>query len=301
MITMRFLLPMLFFLAALMPAVSAQLQQQNVVYGEAHGVGLVMDIFTPAKDANGLGVIDVISGGWDAGRSKIRDHQRAQVFRILCDHGYTVFAVRPGSLSRFSIPDMVQHLEQGVVWVKSHADDFGVDSSRLGLMGASAGGHLASLLAVTHGSSDHDPGDDRATVKAVAVFFPPTDFLVFGENSGSEASQRVRAVALRGLQEELSDSDAKQALKAISPARLVTDKAPPFLLIHGTADDVVPQQQSELLQSALQEKGISAELILKEGGGHPWPTIHEEVAVIADWFDSQLTVQVAESPETTGP
>lgn len=295
MIFMRILPTALLIPAVLTTTVSAQEQQQNVVYGEAHGVGLVMDIFTPAENPNGLGVVDVISGGWDAGRSKIRDHQRAQVFRILCDRGYTVFAIRPGSLSRFSIPDMVQHLEQGVIWVKSHADDFGVDSNRLGLMGASAGGHLASLLAVTRGSSDHHPGNDQATVKAVAAFFPPTDFIVFGENSGSEASQRVRAIALRGLQEELSDSEAEEALIAISPARLVTEQSPPFLLIHGTADDVVPQQQSELLQSALKDQGVSAELILKEGGGHPWPTIHEEVAVIADWFDGQLTPRTAQS------
>lgn len=283
-------------LVLLVPAASAQEQQLNVVYGEAHGVGLVMDIFTPAGQSNGLGVVDVISGGWDAGRGKIRDHERAQVFRILCSRGYTVFAIRPGSLSRFSIPDMVQHLQQGITWVKKHANDYNVDATRLGMMGASAGGHLASLVAVTNGSSDRNPGNNKATVKAVAVFFPPTDFLVFGKTSGSEASRRVRSIALRGADEDLSEEDMKKALTAISPARLVTASAPPFLLIHGTADEVVPQQQSELLQTALQDKGVSAELILKEGGGHPWPTIYEEVAVIADWFDGQLGSSDARAP-----
>jgi dipeptidyl aminopeptidase/acylaminoacyl peptidase len=75
----------------------------------------------------------------------------------------------------------------------------------------------------------------------------------------------------------------------ISPARLVTLHAPPFLLIHGDADPVVPLQQSERMMAALQEKGVPAELIIKRGGGHPWLTIHEEVQVIADWFDKQLT------------
>ena len=78
-------------------------QTQNVVYAERHGVALVMDIFTPTGEKNGLAIVDVISGAWNADRGKIRDHERAQVFRIMCQHGYTVFAIRPGSLSRFSL------------------------------------------------------------------------------------------------------------------------------------------------------------------------------------------------------
>ena len=77
-------------------------------------------------------------------------------------------------------------------------------------------------------------------------------------------------------------------LKQISPAHLVTRQAPPFLLIHGDADPVVPLQQSERMLAALKEAGVPAELIVKKGGGHPWFTIHEEVKVVADWFDKQL-------------
>ncbi len=287
---LRTFLPLL---TATIPLVSAhhgfaQVQHKNIVYAEAHGVGLVMDIFTPAGDRNGLAIVDVISGGWDSSRGKIHDHERAQVFRIMCSRGYTVFAIRPGSLSRFSIPDMVTHLETGIAWVKEQADKNGIDPTRVGMMGASAGGHLASLVAVTNGSSEVNPGNDKATVKAVAVFFPPTDFLTFGSDSGPGAAKRIRQIALRGIPNELSEEETKQALISISPARLVTKDAPPFLLIHGTADEVVPQAQSELLQAALMDNDVSAELVLKEGGGHPWLTIHEEVGRIADWFDQQL-------------
>ena len=267
----------------------AQQQQMNVVYGEAHGTGLIMDIFTPEGTANGVGIVDVVSGGWDAGRGKIKDHERAQVFKIMCSRGYTVFAIRPGSLSRFSIPDMAVHLKSGIKWVKEHADEYHVDAGRLGLMGASAGGHLASLVAVTSGCSDANPGTDNASVKAVAAFFPPTDFLTFGDLSDPAAAERVRQIALRGTGEELDEDQVKEALTAISPARLVTEDAPPFLLIHGTADPVVPQEQSELLIAALKDKNIEAKLILKEGGGHPWLTIYEEVAVMADYFDERLS------------
>jgi dipeptidyl aminopeptidase/acylaminoacyl peptidase len=69
----------------------------------------------------------------------------------------------------------------------------------------------------------------------------------------------------------------------------VTAQAPPFLLIHGDADSDVPLQQSERMLGALKQARVPAELIVKRGGGHPWPTIHEEIQVLAKWFDKQLT------------
>ncbi len=249
-----------------------------------------MDVFTPTGPKNGLAIVDVISGAWDSSRGKIRDHQRARFFSTLCDRGYTVFAIRPGSISKFTIPEMIEHLEQGVVWVKQHAEQYGIDIQRIGLTGASAGGHLASLLAVKNLSSDVRRGADVASVKAVGVFFPPTDLLQYGSQDAAsgEVTAIARRVAFPRGTDDLTEEQVRDKLIELSPARQVTADAPPFLLIHGTADEVVPLEQSEKLLRALQEHGVSAELILKEGGGHPWLTIHEEVAVLADWFDRQL-------------
>ena len=91
-----------------------------------------------------------------------------------------------------------------------------------------------------------------------------------------------------GQSEGKTQGELAEALEAISPARLVTSDAPPFLLIHGDADPAVPLQQSEVMVAALKKEGVPAELIVKPGGTHPWPTIHEEVAVMADWFVEQL-------------
>ena len=286
---------------------SEPLQQQNVVYGESHGVGLVMDIFTPVGPKNGLAIVDVISGGWSSSRSKIRDHQQAQFFSILCGRGYTVFAIRPGSLPKFTIAEMVDHLQQGVVWVKQHADEYGIDIERIGLTGASAGGHLASLLAVKNFSSTVRRGADVASVRAVAIFFPPTDLLQFGSQDASagELTAMARRVAFPNGAGDATEEQIRQKLIEISPTRLVTADAPPFLLIHGTADEVVPLEQSQKLIAALREHGVPAELILKEGGGHPWLTIHQEVAKLADWFDRQLGnplgEDTSEAPATEKP
>jgi acetyl esterase/lipase len=261
-------------------------QSENVVYAEVHGVGLMLDTFVPSGQKNGHGIIDVASGAWHSDRGKIRDHERAQVFRIMCEKGFTVFAVRPGSITKFSVREMVDNVNTAIRWVKEHAAEYGVDPNELGLMGASAGGHLASLAAVA--------ADDSTRVRAVAAFFPPTDFLDYGgqrldRSAEGEMGRIVRALAFPvGESDEKTQEEVAEALQAISPARLVTADAPPFLLIHGDADPAVPLQQSEVMVAALKKEGVAAELIVKPGGTHPWPTIHEEVAVMADWFVEQL-------------
>jgi acetyl esterase/lipase len=272
-------------------------QHENIVYAETDGIGLLMDVFTPKGDANGLGIVDVISGAWHSDRGKIRDHERAQTFRILCGQGYTVFAVRPGSIGKFSVPEMIANLNQGLRWVKNHSKDYGIDPDRLGLMGASAGGHLACLAAVTarneKADTDGAHGGDDTRVRAVAVLFPPTDFLNYNgkpidTRADDHMARLVRRLAFPQGLSDVAEADATSMLTQISPARLVTPHAPPFLLIHGDADEVVPLQQSEVMLAALKQANVPAELIVKKGGAHPWLTIHEEIQVIAEWFDTQL-------------
>ena len=108
--------------------------QQNVVYAEAHGIGLLADIFTPKGAGNGAAIVEVASGAWHSDRGKIRDLTKARVFEILCGRGYTVFAIRPGSISKFSALEMVKNVERGIAWVKSNADEYQFDADRLGLM-----------------------------------------------------------------------------------------------------------------------------------------------------------------------
>jgi acetyl esterase/lipase len=283
----------LFGVLALAPeAAQAELpyvQHKDVVFADAYGLALVMDIFVPKENANGLGIIDVASGAWHSNRGKIKDHERARFYDIFGRKGYTVFAIRPGSITKFTAPEMLANLKQGIRWVKTHAAEYNIDADRLGITGASAGGHLACLAAVTADDAKEDqPGTD---VKACAVFFPPTDLVQFRTESFDPKSDLIRALAIPrdGKHNDLTTEKIEELVTQISPARLVTEKAPPFLLIHGDADPLVPLNQSEKMLTALKEKKIPAELIVKPGGGHPWLTIHEEVQVLADWFDGKLS------------
>lgn len=285
-LTLATLLALVLSSAALRAADLPYTQTKNIVFAEVDGVGLLLDVFTPTGKPNGLAIVDVASGAFYSDRGKIEDHRRAQFFDIFCSKGYTVFAVRPGSITKFSLAEMAKNLKQGVAWVKAHADEYKIDPTRLGLVGASAGGHLASLVSVT--------ADDKCAVKATGVFFPPTDFLDYrgqklDDNSSKQHIELVKRFAYPAGVTPASTSEMIEKLKAVSPALLVTAKAPPFLIIHGDADPLVPLDQSEKLLAALKTNGVPCELIVKKGGAHPWPTIHEEVKVMADWLDKQLT------------
>src|SRR5437867_2920180 len=131
-------------------------QKTNVVYGETHGTGLLMDIFAPKANGNGLAIVDVVSGAYNSDRGKIREHAMAQIYTILCSRGYVVFALRPGSKSRYTGLDMLAHVKTGIRYIKEHASEYKIDPERLGLTGASAGGHLATLAAVTAEEAKRD-------------------------------------------------------------------------------------------------------------------------------------------------
>src|SRR5690606_18312585 len=77
-------------------------REENVVYHEIHGTGLLADIFVPTGNRNGLGIIDIVCGAWHSDRGKLRDHERAQVFNIFTQRGYVVFGMRPGSVTKYS-------------------------------------------------------------------------------------------------------------------------------------------------------------------------------------------------------
>lgn len=263
-------------------------QKIDVVYGEAHGTGLLMDVFTPKGKSNGLGIIDVVSGAWHSDRGKIRDHTLAQVYTIYCGRGYTVFALRPGSRTRYTALEMAAHMNTGIRYARKHAVEYKIAPECLGLTGASAGGHLAALVAVKP--------EQGANVKAAAIFFPPTDFLDWN-GKPADVSLFGDLLFLSGTNGHSSEEIQQRTIQ-ISPARLVKSPTIPFLFIHGDADPLVPLQQSQKMVEAIKAAGGSAELIVKKGGGHPWFTIAEEVKVMADWFDQHLpeTRQGGNSP-----
>ncbi len=273
-------------------------QQKDVVFGEVHGTGLLMDIFTPRDKTNGLAIVDVVSGAWYSDRNKIRDHTLAQLYPIFCARGYVVFAARPGSKTRYTAAEMVQHVELAIRYAKEHAEEYHIDPTRLGLTGASAGGHLATLTALAPRPANPDaknPLDRHSTaVKAVGVFFPPTNFVDWSGDGKLANSDVLGPLLFVGGAQGHTEEQLRAQARAISPLYQVKGRPePPFFLIHGDADKTVPLAHSQKLVDAIQAAGGDAKLLIKAGGGHPWMTLPEEVKVLADWFDQRLGAGVA--------
>ena len=116
-------------------------RQQDIIYGRKFGTALTMDVFTPPKP-NGAAVIVCISGGWVSNHDQINP---AFAFTLL-NRGYTVFAVVHGSQPKFTIPECVEDINRAVRYIRTHADDFKIDGDKIGITGASAGGHLSLML-----------------------------------------------------------------------------------------------------------------------------------------------------------
>lgn len=275
-------------------------RKQDVIYGRKHGVALTMDVFKPKQDANGAAVIWVVSGGWFSSHLAIN----GKFVEPFVKRGYTVFAVVHGSQPRFAIPEILDDIHRAVRFIRFNAKDYGVDPNRIGITGGSAGGHLSLMqgLAGDQGNNTSLDPIDRvpSRVHAVACFFPPTDFLNYGE-PGNEALGRgvlsnFKAPFVFQEFDKKSNSfvpvtDEKKFLeigRKISPINHVTKDDPPTLIIHGDADKLVPIQQAEIIIEKLKEAGVPAELVVRKGAGHGWAKIHDDLNIFADWFDKHL-------------
>jgi acetyl esterase/lipase len=289
-------------------------QLMDIPFGEAKGQTLTLDVYKPNgtnrhsylqpnDNGKGLALIDVISGGWNSRRGRQEEHEAASVFNIFCAHGYTVFAVRPGSLPDFTGLEMVENLKQGIRWVKANADQYGVDPDRIGMFGASAGAHLASLAAILADPADPasaDPLRKRGTeVQAMTLFFPPTDFLDWNGQLGP--FEREPYLLFSDGLEGKSNEQIQDIAGKLSPARQVKAGLPPIYLVHGDIDPVVPVQQAHNFEKALKEKGNEVELFIKQGGGHFWLTIPQEILSASDFFHRKLSAAASEKTAAKAP
>jgi acetyl esterase/lipase len=274
---------------------------QDVVYGRKFGTALTMDVFKP-KNTNGYGIIYVVSGGWFSAHESIN----AAMYQPFLKRGYTVFAVVHGSQPRFIIPEITQDMHRAVRFIRFNAKKYGIDPDKLGVTGASAGGHLSLTLGTQGKSGPSDAKDpiDRVSsaVQAVACFFPPTDFLNYGQpgEDGTGVNTLKNFKSAFGPQADTAEGRKKLG-REISPFYYITSNMPPTLIIHGNADKLVPIQQAETFVKRSEEVGAKARLIVKEGKSHGWPEWITDMNNCADWFDEYLRGIKKDQVEVASP
>lgn len=273
---------------------------EDVIYRRKHGVALTLDVFAPKENANGAAIVLVVSGAWRSSHEQIRPIFATEFVK----RGYTVFAVVHGSSPKFTLPEIMEDMHRAVRFVRSRAEQHRFDPERIGVTGASAGGHLSLMLGTAGVAGDPaaaDPTDRLSSrVQSVACFFPPTDFLNYGITGltllGADATKGSRApFDFQELDPNLrafvtiTDRDRRLAIgKEMSPLYHVSAEDPPTLIIHGTADLTVPLQQSKLIMEKFKEANVPCELVVKPGKAHGWLDIGLDFVTLADWFDKHL-------------
>lgn len=251
----------------------------DVVYGHKDGLALTFDVHRPAQP-NGAGVIAIVSGGWQSNVEMSRAIVDGYLAPLLNAKGFTVFAVRHGSSSRYPMSAIVADVRRSVRFIRQHAGEYGVDANRIGVYGGSAGGQLALLLGTTADSGDPSAFDavlrESSRVAAVVAFFPPTDLSRWGTPRMRQAFAAVR----------LTDAEAAE----YSPIRFVSPGAAPSLIAHGDADTVVPMVEGETMHAALTKAGVSASFIRIEGAGHGFggADLERVNAAMVQWFERHL-------------
>lgn len=274
-------------------------RQEDVIYGRKYGTALTLDVFTPTGKANGAAVVHVISGGWFSAHEVVNPAAAAEFTR----RGYTVFAVVHGSQPKYTIDEILPDLHRAVRHIRHNAQTYKIDPERIGITGGSAGGHLSLMMGVTGKEGDARAKDaiEQASsrIQAVACFFPPTDFLNYGEPGRlilPAMPERIKpAFAFHERDKETGgfvritdDAKLRQLYRELSPITHVTSRSAPALILHGDKDVLVPMQQAEVMVARLKETGVPAELVVKPGAAHGWKDMGQDLGRFADWFDRYL-------------
>ncbi|QDT55773.1 Carboxylesterase NlhH [Caulifigura coniformis] len=235
---------------------------------ERHRLNLVV----PARvEGSRLPLVIWIHGGaWREGSKDVWHPAR-----VMYDKGFAVCSINYRLSNSAPFPAQLQDCKAAIRWLRKNADRYGIDPDRIGVWGASAGGHLAALVGTTGDVAQFDIGenlDQSSSVKCVVDYYGPTNFQLMNEQAkglpGGPALDHdhpnsPESLLLGGPVQRLS-AEARRA----DPCEYVTANDPPFLIIHGQRDPVVAHGQSELLVKSLKEAGIAVDFRSVPRAGH---------------------------------
>lgn len=233
--------------------------QRAYIYKTTDQVRLFLYLYLPPDWQEGdrrPGAIFFFGGGWQQGTA---NHFRRQA-QYLAERGMVATCADYRVKSRQNVlPDTcVEDAKSAVRWMRTHAEELGLDPQRLMASGGSAGGHLAACTAIVEGFEAEDEDETISSVPNVLALFNPALNL---------------SADLPGIVERFGSADLARAL---SPNLYIEEGLPPAVVFHGKDDAVVPIEQSESFVQLMEEAGNRAELHVASGEGHgffnrsPW-------------------------------
>ena len=227
-----------------------------------------LDLYLPANATNAPLIIMIHGGAFKSGS---KEGENPVPFLSL---GYAVASLNYRLSGHERFPAQIEDCKAAVRWLRAHAGQYGYDPGRFGAWGASAGGHLVTMLGTTGSTAKFDVGENlnvSSRVQAVADNYGPTDFLQMDAHRLPDGMvhnppDSPESELIGGAVQENPDK-ARMA----NPITYITTRdvaTPPFLVIHGDRDPLVPHHQSELLVAALRSAGVPVTFYTVKGGGH---------------------------------
>jgi acetyl esterase/lipase len=217
------------------------------------------DLYRPAQraaTARSPAVVVIHGGGWTSGD---KAHEREVNIAVnLAQTGFVALSINYALSTGGSVtwPQNLYDCKTAVRWLRQHADRLQIDAEHIGVIGGSAGGHLAALVAVTRAADGLDPpgpyADFSCRVQCAVDLYGPIDLLSY------------RDLPMFGK----TRKEAPQLYRAASPTTYADKSSPPILILHGTADRSVDVEQSRRFAAALDRAGARHELVLVEGAPH---------------------------------
>lgn len=237
----------------------------NVVY-KKEPIELKLDLLVPKSDEAVPLLIWIHGGGWQSGT---RHYPFAAEY---VKEGFAVAMIdyRLSGVAKF--PAQIEDCKAAVRFLRAKAADYRIDPNRIGVMGHSAGGHLASLVGTTGDAKSFDVGDHldvSSAVQAVCAMSGPSDFLQM--DSHAVPGARMRHMTANSPESRLLGKyigDEPELVAKANPITYITKLDPPFCLIHGDQDGTVSPHQSQLVAEALRKVGAEPQVEILAGASH---------------------------------
>ena len=268
---------------------------RDITFARADGVELALDVYRPTHVNEPLAAaVYFHGGGWARGGR--RDFAETRLYPVV-RRGIVIASASYRLQPQALWPAQLDDARAAFLYLAEHAEELGIDHTRIGAWGSSAGGHIAAMLALTGGVPVH----------AVAAWFAPSDLVSLSDEARPigaiwppairrpEGNERPAQAALVGAG---SIDIGRSLLVAASPVSHVNASAPPFLLIHGDRDAVVPHTQSQRLHDALSNSGARSTLLIVGGATHEDPVIESPavLSAVAAFFAHSRSESCAASP-----
>ncbi|MFL2920817.1 MAG: prolyl oligopeptidase family serine peptidase [Limisphaerales bacterium] len=272
---------------------NAAKEDRHVVYGNYSGLALLMDVYYPKKP-NGYGVVQISGSGFTRPLSldaALLSDWRAVKFHSepLLDAGYTIFALNHRMTPRFKYPAQIADAQRAVRFIRYNAKKYNINPDKIGAIGESSGGYLASMLGLLKGyENKHDDNPINklsAKVQCVVALCSPMNLL--------DEIDVSFYLGFRKKEQLIKGSIEHQISTEASPISHVSIDDSPMLLIHSRSDEKVDYSHSVEMHNKLKHKGVLTKLIEINGADHEFFISGNRVESFTEdfvkWMDIHLT------------